>query len=106
VDQPVIVLTTWPSGQDATAFAQTLVDEHLAACVSVSAEMQSIYRWKGAVEVEPERQLVIKTTESRLGGLEARLHGLHPYEVPEFLILPVNGGSERYLAWMRETPFP
>jgi len=103
VDHPVIVLTTWPAGRDATAFAETLVAERLAACVAVSAEMRSTYRWKGTVEHEPERQLLIKTTEGRLRDLESRLRALHPYEVPEFLVLLVTSGSDAYLAWLRES---
>ena len=66
--------------------ATTLVDERLAACVNVHGPMTSIYRWKGAVEHEAERQLVIKTTRARLPALEARLRELHPYELPEFVV--------------------
>jgi periplasmic divalent cation tolerance protein len=100
VSSVVIVLTTWPASSDAGAFARTLVDERLAACVNVLAEMQSSYRWKDAVEVDAERQIVIKTTEARLAELEARIRALHPYEVPEFLVLRVDRGGESYLSWV------
>jgi len=97
----VIVLTTMPeSGADELAAA--LVGERLAACVNVHAPMRSTYRWQGAFETEPERQLVIKTTAERLPALEARLQQLHPYELPEFLVMRVERGSERYEAWVRE----
>ncbi len=89
----VIVLTTWPASSDAGAFARTLVEERLAACVNVLAEMQSTYRWKEAVEIEAERQVLIKTTEARLRELETRVRALHPYEVPEFLILRTEGAE-------------
>lgn len=98
---PVLVLVTWPADRPADALARTLVDERLAACVNVLPEMQSVYRWEGAVQQDAERQLVIKTTADRLEALEARVAALHPYQVPEFLVLPIAGGSDRYLEWMR-----
>jgi periplasmic divalent cation tolerance protein len=102
VDSAVIVLTTWPAKNDPAALARTLVGERLAACVNVLPEMQSTYRWKGNIEVDAERQIVIKTTEARLTELEARVRALHPYEVPEFLMVPVASGSDSYLAWLRD----
>ena len=99
----VVVLTTIGNGTDAHALASILVTERLAACVNVLGEMDSTYRWKGGVESERERQIVIKTTAARVPELEARLLQLHPYEVPEFVTLPVAGGSEKYLAWIRES---
>ena len=99
----VIVLTTWPASSDAGAFARTLVEERLAACVNVLSEMQSTYRWKEAVEIEAERQVLIKTSEAKLPELEARIRALHPYEVPEFMVLRVDGGAESYLSWVKES---
>jgi periplasmic divalent cation tolerance protein len=96
----VLVLTTWPVDGDAAGAARALVDERLAACVAIGPPVQSIYRWKGAVEQAEERPLTIKTTDQRLAALEARLVELHPYEVPEFLVVPVTGGSAAYLSWM------
>jgi periplasmic divalent cation tolerance protein len=98
-----IVLTTWPATSDAGAFARTLVDERLAACVNVLPQMQSTYRWKEAIESEAERQVVIKTTESRLAALEARIRDLHPYEVPEFLVVRAERGNEAYAAWVEDS---
>ncbi len=62
--------------------------------------MVSIYRWKGSVERDSERQLVIKTTRGLVPALEKRLRELHPYEVPEFIVIAVSGGSEKYLGWV------
>lgn len=101
-EHPVIVLTTWPADRDPAPFALALVGAHLAACVNVLGEMQSTYRWAGQVETAAERQLVIKTVAERVPALEARLHALHPYEVPEFLVISAVGGSDGYLAWLRE----
>ncbi len=96
-----IVLTTWPADRDSTALARTLVDEGLAACVNVLPAMYSTYRWQGAVTVDREQQVIIKTRHAMLEALTARLTALHPYEVPELLILDVVGGSTQYIDWLR-----
>ena len=96
----VIVLTTLPVDQDADRFARTLVGEKLAACVNVLPPMRSIYRWQGAIESADERQVAIKTTVARVKALETRLKALHPYEVPEFVVLPIIAGSQQYLSWL------
>ena len=98
--QFLLILTTMPDDNRAETLARTLVDERLAACVNVHPPMTSIYRWKGAVEREPERQVVIKTTRARVAELEARVRALHPYELPEFLVVDVDGGSAAYLDWV------
>jgi periplasmic divalent cation tolerance protein len=97
---PVIVLVTWPAAEDAAQVAVTLVEEHLAACVNLLPEMDSIYRWKQAVERERERQMIVKTCRPRVEALLARLKQLHPAKVPEMLVLAVSGGSEAYLEWL------
>lgn len=98
----VIVLTT--IGEDhADEVAAALVHERLAACVNVHGPMRSTYRWKGAVDTEPERQLFIKTTAGRLPALEARLRALHPYELPEFVVLRPDSVSSAYEAWVRDS---
>jgi periplasmic divalent cation tolerance protein len=96
----VLVLTTMPAEADCAALARTLVAERLAACVSAFPPMESVYRWKDAIETDRERQLVVKTREPLVRRLLARLQSLHPYEVPELLVIPVAGGSEAYLDWL------
>ena len=98
----VIVLSTYPTDRDPLPLARALVDERLAACVNVLAPMQSIYRWDGQVEQAAEHQLVIKTRSDRVEALERRLKSLHPYDVPEFLVLDVAGGGEAYLSWIAD----
>jgi periplasmic divalent cation tolerance protein len=102
----VIVLTTVPDDDRAEELARQLVDEALAACVNVHAPMVSVYRWKGGVERDSERQIVIKTTRDRLPALEARIRELHSYELPEFVVVAVDGGSAAYLAWVSEQTRP
>ena len=102
-DQFVLVLTTFPAEGDAESLARKLVDERLAACVNVLPPMRSIYTWKGAIELSDERQLLIKTATHRVKELETRLKELHPYDVPEFLVIAVLEGSGDYLSWLAES---
>jgi periplasmic divalent cation tolerance protein len=78
-----------------------LVEERLAACVNVLAPMMSTYRWKGSIEQDREQQLVIKTARPSVPALEARLRELHPYDLPEFLVLEATA-SAAYFAWIDE----
>jgi periplasmic divalent cation tolerance protein len=96
-----IVLTTIGADTDAAELGRTLVEEGLAACVNVLPPMTSIYRWKGKVEEEHERQLLMKTTPARVEALEKRLRDLHPYELPEFIVLDATA-SAAYGHWVAE----
>jgi periplasmic divalent cation tolerance protein len=96
----VLVLTTVPDGELGDAMARKLVEERLAACVNVMPPMTSFYRWQGALEREVERQIVIKTTAERVPAVQARVAELHPYELPEFVVLAVADGSTGYMAWV------
>jgi periplasmic divalent cation tolerance protein len=98
----ILVLTTLGAEADAAALARTLVDERLAACVNVLPVMTSIYRWKGSVEQDREQQLLIKTTAGNVVALAARLRELHPYELPEFIVLDAEA-SEAYAEWMDDS---
>ena len=97
----VLVLTTVPVELDVDELVRPLVEKRLAACVNVLPPMRSVYRWKGAIETAEERQVLIKTTRRRLADLQSSLAARHPFEVPEFLVLPVADGSPAYLQWLR-----
>ncbi len=96
----VVILTTVPADDRGEAIGQALVDERLAACVNLLPPMTSIYRWRGVVEREMERQMIIKTTRNRVPAVQTRLAALHPYEVPEFLVLSVADSSSAYFEWV------
>ena len=102
----VVVLTTWPANRDATSLGETLVTEGLAACVNVLPEMRSVYRWRGRIENETERQLVIKTAAFRFGELRRRLREVHTYELPELIALRIDTGDPEVLAWIAATVTP
>ncbi|MGA8569136.1 MAG: divalent-cation tolerance protein CutA [Candidatus Binataceae bacterium] len=101
--QARIVLSTAGAEPQARSIARRLVDERLAACVNIVGPIRSVYRWRDAVEDEPEFLLLIKTRASLLGRVERRVIELHSYEVPEVLALAPSGGSAAYLAWLLES---
>lgn len=96
-----IVLTTAGSPGEASRIGRTLVAERLAACVTVIPSVESIYEWQGKTELATETLMLVKTDAARIAALETRLHALHSYETPEFLVLPAEAGSAGYLKWMQ-----
>ena len=98
-----IVLATFPNPEKARQIGTVLLERQLVACLNFLPGAESLYRWKGKIVSESEILAVIKTTEGRLVELEAAFQELHPYEVPEFLVLEVGQGSEDYLKWLRES---
>jgi len=101
VTDVVLILTTAPAGDLAEQLARTLLEEGLAACINIGAPMVALYRWHGAIERDEEQALVIKSTRDRIESVRTRIGALHPYELPEFLVLDVGSGSDAYLDWVR-----
>ena len=99
----VVVFSTFPNPDKAAEVARTLVGEQLAACVNVVQQVRSIYRWKGEVQDDSEVLAIIKTTSERQDALIARLVALHPYELPEAIVLPIRGGHAPYLGWIQDS---
>ena len=97
----LVVLCTCPDGDPAAHLAETLVAESLAACVNRVPGVVSHYRWQDRLQQDTETLLLIKTSQERLAALSARIRDLHPYELPEVLAVPVQGGLEEYLEWIR-----
>jgi len=95
-----VVLTTFPDIEKARQIGTVLVERQLVACVNLLGSGESIYQWEGKVCRENEVISLMKTTKGRLEELKAVYTELHPYEVPEFLVLGVEGGSPEYLAWL------
>ena len=97
-----LVLTTASTPDEARRLGRALVEERLAACATLVPAVESIYRWQGAIETGVETLLLIKTTADCVDALKSRLHELHSYEKPEFLVLQVDAGSKGYLAWLQD----
>ncbi|MGH9589724.1 MAG: divalent-cation tolerance protein CutA [Terracidiphilus sp.] len=96
-----IVFTTVAGADEARRLGRTLVEEHLAVCATLVPAVHSIYEWEGEIESANETLLLLKTTQDKLVALETRLHELHSYKTPEFLVLPVEAGSQAYLDWLQ-----
>ncbi|MCV2886287.1 divalent-cation tolerance protein CutA [Aestuariibacter sp. AA17] len=95
-----IVLCTCPDTNSAERIASALIEQQLAACVSISHPITSLYRWEGKVEKSQEFQLVIKTQHAVLNDAYDMVNTLHPYDVPEWLVIQNITGSEPYIEWL------
>jgi periplasmic divalent cation tolerance protein len=110
MSEPIcLAYCTCPDPESAEKIAEVLVQEQIAACVSIVPGLRSVYRWDNQVARDHEILLLIKTTAARLPDLTARIEALHPYEVPELIAHPISHGHEPYLEWVRtctktETP--
>jgi periplasmic divalent cation tolerance protein len=93
-------MVTASSADEAAHIGRALVEDGLAACANVVGPIRSIYRWEGAVDDAAEHLLVIKARAADFAALETRVRGLHSYDVPEVIALPLRAGSAPYLAWL------
>jgi len=101
-----IVLTTVGSNEAAMNLGRILVSERLAACVNIVDRVESIYRWQGVIHDEKEVLLIIKTVEGQLDSLRERIYAVHPYEVPEYIVLSPADVSTEYLDWLIDSSGP
>lgn len=97
----VQVVTTTDSEDAAAVLARSIVDARVGACVQV-VPIRSFYRWDNAVQDDPEWQLQIKTSASRLNALVDHINTHHTYDVPEIIATPIVGGHDAYLSWVLE----
>ncbi len=102
MSDPIVVLVTCGTEEDAKNIANSFVEERLAACVNIISPVRSIYRWEGKMCDEKEWLLITKTQRKRFEELEKKVKLLHSYSVPEIIALPIVEGSEAYLKWLEE----
>jgi periplasmic divalent cation tolerance protein len=95
-----IVLVTAPNLQTARALAKAALKAHLIACANLVPKIESHYRWRGKIESDTEVLLILKTQKSKLAALEKLILTKHPYDTPEFLVLPLSAGNKKYLDWL------
>jgi len=96
----ILVLTTVPDEQKGKEIARQLLEERLAACVTISSACKSLYWWQERISEEQEYILFIKTKASLYAELEERIRKLHPYKVPEIIALPLTKGFRNYINWI------
>jgi periplasmic divalent cation tolerance protein len=99
---PIVVLITFASLEEAQTIADALVNEHLVACINLISGIRSLFIWEGVVQDASEVMGVAKTTQDRLDSLVTRVKSLHSYSVPEIIALPILGGEKRYLQWVND----
>jgi periplasmic divalent cation tolerance protein len=99
-DDAIVVFMTAANGEEATRLADMLVGAHLAACVQILPEMESVYRWQGKIERQAEVLLIAKTTIGKFDDLEREVRALHSYDTPEIVAVPIVTGSAPYLEWL------
>ena len=97
-----LALSTAPDVATARAIVQTLVEESVIACGNILPGLTSIYRWQGEVQEAGEVLMILKTTDQAWPRLEQRLPELHPYDVPELLMLEVSDGLPEYVSWLHD----
>ena len=101
-----VVLVTAPDLKVARRLAQACLKSRLAACVNLAPKIESHYWWQGRLEKGSEILLLIKTTRAKVAKLEKLILAEHPYDTPEFLVLPLQAGNQRYLDWIAESVKP
>ncbi|HET7588332.1 MAG TPA: divalent-cation tolerance protein CutA [Gammaproteobacteria bacterium] len=97
----VTLLCTCPDTACGERIAAVLVEKRLAACVNLVPGVRSFYRWQGQARDDQEILLIIKTAAGHFDAIEALVHKLHPYDVPELIALPITAGARSYLDWLR-----
>ncbi len=102
----VVILVTAPDIKVAKALASAVLEARLAACANVVPKVESFFWWQDKLQKADETQIVFKTTTARLAELEKLVKEKHPYDTPEFLVLPTMGGSEGYLDWIDASTKP
>jgi periplasmic divalent cation tolerance protein len=100
LSEAIAVLMTAANREEAARIADMLVDAHLAACVQILPEMESVYRWQGRIERQAEVLLIAKTTKAKFDQLESEVRALHSYETPQIVAVPLVAGSAPYLEWL------
>jgi periplasmic divalent cation tolerance protein len=103
ISDAIVVLMTAPTLEEARMLAEKLVESQLAACVQILPQMESVYRWQGKVERQPEHLLLAKTTADRFEELEREVRAMHSYDTPEIVSFPLTDGSSDYLQWLQES---
>ena len=97
-----VVLVTCATLEEARKIARTVVEKHLAACVNIWPAITAIYHWQGKREQGNESAMIVKTRAALAPRAIAEARAMHPYENPALVIIPIVGGSEDFLRWIKD----
>lgn len=97
----IVVIVTVPGLEEGRRIGREILTSRLAACVSILPRVESMFWWEGKIVEEHEAMMVVKTTKDQFAKLEGKIAGLHPYEVPEIIAVPLVGGSAQYMEWVK-----
>ncbi|WP_110338719.1 divalent-cation tolerance protein CutA [Nitrosomonas sp. Nm84] len=98
--EPILIITNLPDKKGAAALAEVLIDQQLAACINILNSCTSVYRWQGKIESAEEIPVLIKTQRQHYERVEQLIKMMHPYELPEVIMVPIMGGLPAYLQWI------
>ena len=101
--EAIVVFMTTSNREEAVRLGDMLVGSHLAACVQILPEIESIYRWQGKIEISAEILILVKTTRDKFADLEKQVKAIHSYETPEIIAVPASDISEPYMKWLNES---
>lgn len=101
-----VVLVTAPDAEVGRKVAQKVLEEKLVACVNIVPQIESMYWWEGKIDSSNEVLLVMKTLTAHIKDLETAVIAAHPYDTPEFVVLPITAGSQKYLSWITDSTRP
>lgn len=104
--EPILIVTNFPEKKQAMAFANKIIDDRLAACINILDACISVYSWQGKTESAEEIPVLIKTQKQHYAKIEQAIKTMHPYELPEIIIVPITGGLPAYLQWISQTILP
>lgn len=99
-NRPITVLTTFPDQDSAQKFAHAIIHSNLAACVNLIKGVESVYKWEGEIHTDSETMLIIKSNHNQFESVKALLLEIHPYDLPECVMLEISDGHQPYLDWL------
>jgi periplasmic divalent cation tolerance protein len=106
VTDKVVIVVTAASRRECRKIARHLVDKKLAACVNITQPIESVYRWEGKIADEKEYLMLVKSTRELFPEIKLEISGLHSYQTPEIICLPIIEGSRDYLQWISDSVKP
>lgn len=101
--EPLVILTTVGTEDEANRIAAELIDQRLAACVNITRGVTSVFRWQGEIQRDSEYLLIVKTVDDRFGAVSEEIRSLHSYECPEILAIAAQPGDIRFLEWLQQS---